>query len=45
MPTPSDFPLVEFLHEHGFFIGNNHMIDKKEFIILEKLIEEFINEN
>ena len=45
MPTPSDFPLVEFLHEHGFFIGNNHMIENNEFESLGVLIENFINEN
>jgi len=41
IPPASDFPNSEFLHEHGFFIGNNHMITDEEFKILEKLIYEF----
>ena len=41
IPPASDFPNSEFLHLHGFFIGNNHMITDKEFEILEKLIYEF----
>lgn len=41
IPPASDFPNSEFLHEHGFFIGNNHMITEDEFDTLEKLIYEF----
>jgi len=41
IPPASDFPNAEFLHEHGFFIGNNHMITNEEFDILQKLIHEF----
>ncbi len=40
-PDPSTFPNVEFLHENGFFIGNNHMVTDDEFIALEKLLTEF----
>tara|TARA_A100001201_G_C4096149_1_gene203888 strand:+ start:2272 stop:3468 length:1197 start_codon:yes stop_codon:yes gene_type:complete len=45
MPAPEDFPLVEKLHEQGFFIGNNHLITHKEFIALDKLINTFVREN
>ena len=41
IPPASDFPNSEYLHMHGFFIGNNHMITDKEFDTLEKLIYEF----
>ena len=45
MPAPEDFPLVEKLHEQGFFIVNNHLITHKEFIALDKLINTFVREN
>lgn len=44
IPNPSEFPVVELLHEQGFFIGNNHMIENVEFEILDKLIDKFIKE-
>lgn len=40
-PSPDDFPYAEFLHEHGFFIGNNHMITERDWLQLEKLIKEY----
>ena len=45
IPSADKFPLVEKLHENGFFIGNNHLIEDSEFIILDNLIQNFINEN
>ena len=45
IPSADKFPLVEKLHENGFFIGNNHLIEDNEFIILDNLIQNFINEN
>ena len=39
MPKAWEFPLVEFLHEHGFFIGNNHLITEQDWQKLEKIIE------
>lgn len=44
MPKPWEFPSVEFLHEQGFFIGNNHMIENEEFEILDQLINEFVKD-
>ena len=32
---------VDFLHENGFFIGNNHLITDKEFNKLEEMLDEF----
>ena len=40
-PSASEFETAEFLHENGFFIGNNHMITDEEFRILDRLIDEF----
>ena len=45
IPSADKFPLVEKLHKNGFFIGNNHLIEDNEFIILDNLIQNFINEN
>jgi CDP-6-deoxy-D-xylo-4-hexulose-3-dehydrase len=45
IPTPSEFPSVEFLHKNGFFIGNNHMINDNDFKTLATLIKSFINKN
>ncbi len=28
---PEDFPNAEYLHKHGFFIGNNHLITDEDF--------------
>ena len=32
---------VDFLHENGFFIGNNHLITNDEIDRLEEILEEF----
>lgn len=32
---------VQFLHENGFFIGNNHLITNEEIEKLEKILNEF----
>mgnify|MGYP003641038838 CR=1 FL=1 len=42
IPSPSLYPTAEFLHENGFFIGNNHMITKGEWDILEKIINDYV---
>lgn len=34
-------PSVDFLHENGFFIGNNHLITNDEVVEMEELINEF----
>jgi len=34
-------PNVDFLHNNGFFIGNNHLITDEELDILEGFIDEF----
>ena len=34
-------PNVEYLHNNGFFIGNNHMITDEEIFKLEEFINEF----
>ena len=34
-------PSVDFLHDNGFFIGNNHLITKQEVNKLEEFIDEF----
>lgn len=41
MPEANKFTNAEYLHEHGFFIGNNHMISESDFAMLSLLIEEF----
>lgn len=43
MPNANEFPYVEFLHENGFFIGNNHMITDDEFNTLNELIKDFVS--
>ena len=40
-PEPGDFPSVELLHNNGFFIGNNHMIDEQDWVRLENLIDQY----
>ena len=45
VPKPNEFPNAEYLHEHGFFIGNNHLITYKDFIQLEKLVEIYARDN
>jgi len=35
--------VVNKLHTHGFFIGNNHLITDDEFEHLDNLLEEFFN--
>jgi len=44
-PSPKNYPTAEFLHENGFFIGNNHLITDDEITTLRHLIDSFINEN
>ena len=41
MPEANKFTNAEYLHEHGFFIGNNHMINESDFAMLNYLVEEF----
>ena len=41
IPEPSAFPSVELLHNNGFFIGNNHMIDEQDWVRLENLIDQY----
>ena len=43
-PPASEFKNSEFLHECGFYIGNNHMITDEEFKQLENLLNNFNNE-
>ena len=35
--------IVNMLHTHGFFIGNNHLITKEEFDNLDELMNQFFN--
>ena len=42
-PSPEEFTNAEYLHEHGFFIGNNHLITDKDFEELERLVEDYVN--
>jgi len=44
-PSPKEFDNAEFLHEHGFFIGNNHMISDKDFTELERLVKEYVTQS
>jgi len=41
MPKPWEFPSVEFLHEQGFFIGNNHLITEDDWHRFEKILEAY----
>jgi len=34
-------PMVDYLHFHGFFIGNNHLVSDKDIDMLEELITEY----
>lgn len=36
---------VDFLHDHGFFIGNNHLITDEEFHKLSALLSEYLPAN
>ena len=44
MPNANEFTNSEFLHECGFYIGNNHMITDEDFNRLESLLKEFTYE-
>ncbi len=37
------FPNAEFLHNNGFYIGNNQFINNKRLKMLEQLLAEFFN--
>lgn len=41
VPFPENFLVAEMLHEHGFFIGNNHMITESDWQQLENLIANY----
>ena len=36
-----EFPKVDYLHYHGFFIGNNHLITDDDINKLESLLDEY----
>ena len=38
------FKNADYLHFHGFYIGNNHLITDEEIIILENLIKKFFKD-
>lgn len=40
--APEDFPNADYLHFHGFYIGNNHLVKDDEIEVLENLLEEFL---
>ena len=37
-----EFPKVDYLHYHGFFIGNNHLITDEDLEKLEGLVSEYL---
>ena len=37
-------PRVDFLHFHGFFIGNNHLITDEDLDKLEKIMDTFVED-
>ncbi len=39
---PTLFPNADYLHFHGFFIGNNHLITDDEIETMENLLEDFL---
>ena len=36
-----EFPKVDYLHYHGFFIGNNHMVTDDEIEKLEGILSDY----
>lgn len=42
---PSLFPNADYLHFHGFFMGNNHMITDDEIETLEGLLDDFVRKS
>lgn len=38
-----EFPKVDYLHYHGFFIGNNHLISNEDIRKLETILINFFN--
>ena len=36
-----EFPKVDYLHFHGFFIGNNHLVTDEDLEKLEELVSEY----
>ena len=42
--SPEHHPNAEYLHTHGFFIGNNHLITDEDFVQFEKDLESAVNE-
>ena len=41
---PDNFPNAEYLHNHGFFIGNNHLITDEDFKKFENDLEQAVYE-
>ncbi|MBM3256799.1 MAG: DegT/DnrJ/EryC1/StrS aminotransferase family protein [Candidatus Liptonbacteria bacterium] len=41
---PSQFPNAEFVHEHGFYIGNNQFVGEDRLQKLQELVAEFFTE-
>jgi len=37
-----EFPKVDYLHYHGFFIGNNHLITDEEIQKLEFILDDYL---
>ena len=37
-----DKPKVDYLHFHGFFIGNNHLITNEEIDKLDSILYDFL---
>lgn len=40
---PLDFPNAEFVHENGFYIGNNQFVNDERLAALKKLVDGFWN--
>jgi CDP-6-deoxy-D-xylo-4-hexulose-3-dehydrase len=38
-----EFPKVDHLHYHGFFIGNNHLITDDDIKRLEVIVDDYFN--
>ena len=34
-------PSVDYLHDNGFFIGNNHLVTDEDFVKLEEIMDEY----
>ncbi len=41
--SKNGYPIADFVHDNGFYIGNNQFVNKQRLIFLEKSLKDFFN--